>query len=277
MQSQWDCLRQNLGEWKGSFAQLGPAGDVWSDTPSVLTLEDLPDRGTIRLILRRWPEGQAPSEVQLEFGPPGPAPETLFFPSGAFSQGLAQWVPGRSFACELGFTAAERRLRLVPMFAGGCFDLITVIREQRAGSTAPERPALKATDLVDTWQGEATRLFPDLARSPEIFPTTLQIRSEGADLLEFGPDPMLPASDRPQPASITETGLCLEAAGRNVMLLPDGGFLGYPQKLQFGQAFAIEVGWHLGGDRRERLIRRYGERGEWLDLTWVREQRAPNR
>lgn len=274
MQSQWDCLRQNLGEWNGSFTQLGPTGDFRSDTPSILTLEDLPDRDAVRLILRRWPEGQPPSKIEQEFGPPGPAPDTLFFPSGAFSQGSAQWAPSRGFGCELGFTAAERRLRLVPMFAGQQFDRITVIRERRADSAAPERPPLAAGDLIGTWQGEATRLFPDVTQGPETFSTTQQVRPWGTEALEFGPDPAISEADGAQQAEIGATGLHLAAAGRRILLLPDGGFLGYPEKLQIGHPFAIEVGWLPEPDRRERLVRRYGKSGQWLDLTWIRERRS---
>ena len=244
-----------------------------SDTPSVLTLEEICDRDTIRLVLQRWPEGKPPSTVTLEFGPPGPAPETTFFERGAFSQGPAQRVPGRSFGSEMGITTPERRLRLVLMFEGDTFNRITVIRERRAGSEAPERPALTVADLAGTWQGEAIRRFPELQRSPETFATNTRVRATGPDTLEFGPDATIPGAEAPQTADVTHPHVRL-AAGRELLLLPDGGYVGYPQQLQYGQAFALEVGWLLASDRRERLIRRYGERGEWLDLTWIQETRT---
>lgn len=273
IESQWDCLRQNLGEWRGSFTQLSPTGRVKSDTPSVLTLEEIRDRSTIRLVLKRWPEGKPPSTITFEFGPPGPAPETTFFERGAFSQGPAQWSPNRSFGSELALTAPERRLRLVPMFESGRLNRITVIRECRAGAQAPEQPALAATDLAGTWQGEAIRRFPDLQRSPETFATKTYVRATGPDALEFGPDPMISAAESPQTAQVGSSHIWL-AAGRELMLLPDRGYLGYPQKLQYGQPLVLEVGWLLASDRRERLIRRYGEGGEWLDLTWIQETRT---
>ncbi|ERN41964.1 protein of unknown function (DUF3598) [Rubidibacter lacunae KORDI 51-2] len=274
MASQWDSLRQNLGEWQGSFTVLSPTGEIRSNTPSVLTLEELTDRNAVHFVLRRWPEGQPTSEIVMEFTPPGPGPDVLFFDSGSFSQGPAQWLPDRLFGCELGFTTRDRRLRLVAIFERGIFNRITVIRERRAGSDAAERPALTAADLVGTWQGIGVRLFPDL-RSPQNFENTLQVKSSGTNKLEFWPDRAILDTDEPQPAqAIGPQRICSIDMGRNWQLLPDGGFLGYPQKLQSGQAFAIEAGWHLSPDCRERLVRRYGERGEWIDLSWIRETRT---
>ncbi|MEO0949263.1 MAG: DUF3598 family protein [Cyanobacteria bacterium J06641_5] len=270
--SQWDCLRQNLGEWRGSFTQLASTGAIKSDTPSVLTLEENSDRGTIRLVLKRWPAGKPLNTMTLEFGPPGPAPGTTFFESGAFSQGPAQWSPGR-FSSEMALASPARRLRLVPIFESDTLNRITVIRECRAGSEAPERKALSVTDLVGTWQGEAVRRFPDLQRSPETFATKTYVRATGPDALEFGPDVMIADAELPQTARVDSAHIRL-AAGRELMLLPAGGYVGYPQKMQYGQPFALEVGWHLASDRRERLIRRYGKGGEWLDLTWIQETRT---
>ena len=53
---QWDCIRQNIGTWHGSFSQFSPSGELVKDTPSVLTLEETDPGKIIFLTLDRFPE-----------------------------------------------------------------------------------------------------------------------------------------------------------------------------------------------------------------------------
>jgi len=59
-----------------------------------------------------------------------------------------------------------------------------------------------------------------------------------------------------------------------MMLLPDGASSTCPQQVRGGQAFFLEVGWLLQPDLRQRLIRRYNDKGEWSTLTLVTEHRG---
>jgi hypothetical protein len=59
-----------------------------------------------------------------------------------------------------------------------------------------------------------------------------------------------------------------------VLMLPDGASATFPERIPRGKPFFLEAGWLREEQRRDRLIRRYGETGEWLSLTWVREQKT---
>lgn len=282
MASQWHCLLQNLGVWQGSFARLSPEG-AWEETPTIVSLECLDNNQMVRQIVRRYApvlngmagdlQAQVPiDEKVLEYTSLGRG--VLFFEHGAFSQGSMQFSPVAEFGAELGLMAGDRRLRLVQLFDRGCQAQLTLIREQRLGSDAAERPPLTLEALIGEWHGEAVTLYPDW-RPPTHYSTCLQISRSGENqvmqTLTFG-----------EGAGSTVRSTAIVAGSRlkfnqgtlpvQVLLLPDGASSTSPVAIQAGQPFFLEVGWLLQPDQRQRLIRSYDSKGAWISLTLVKEQ-----
>ncbi len=52
--SAWDCLLENLGEWRGSFAQVAPNGEPIGEMPSITELVAQDDNRVIRQRVRRF-------------------------------------------------------------------------------------------------------------------------------------------------------------------------------------------------------------------------------
>lgn len=276
MRSQWDCLLQNLGEWQGSFTRFSPQGELLSDTPTVVSFEGLNENKTMRQIVRRLPPGQAVEEQVLEYSSLGR--NILFFDHGAFSQGSMQWGPFSEFGAELGLIEGNRRLRLVQLYnkESQLFQL-TLIREKLAGTNPPERPPLTVEQLLGEWQGEATTLYPDW-RSPDTYATKLTIQRQDHDRLVQE----LTYSSGASPHTITSTaridGSILHfdqgTLPLQLLLLPDGASSNCPLVVKSGQSFVLEMGWLVQPNQRQRLIRRYSDRGTWVSLTLVREERV---
>jgi hypothetical protein len=264
---QWEALLQNLGAWHGSFTRLSPEGEVLEDTPTIVSLEGLNQNQTIRQIVRRL---EPPDELVLEYSTLGR--NILFHPNGAFSFGSLQLAPFAEFGTELGLIYNSRRLRLVQMFdRDHRLDRLTLIRERLETSSVPERPPLKLTDLLGTWQGEAVTLYPDW-RSADKDATRLTLRQEGNRLhqqLEIGGQTIAST------ATIQGSQLRFEPGTQpvQVLLLPDGASSTCPVQITARQPFFLEVGWLLQPDLRQRLIRRYSETGEWVSLTLVTERK----
>jgi hypothetical protein len=209
----------------------------------------------------------------------------LLFENGAFSQGSIQWGPAAEFGAELGLidhvseaVAKNRRLRLVQQFnLEGKLSRLTLIREQRAGTDAAERPPLQLEHLLGEWQGEATTLYPDW-RSPDTYPTRLKLQIEAEDRLVQ----QLSFGEGPATKSITSTAriqgsiLLFDQSTPpvQVLLLPDGASSNCPLQVMSGQGFVLEVGWLLQPDLRQRLIRRYDNKGGWVSLTLVTEHKT---
>ncbi len=282
MRSQWESLLQNLGEWQGSFTRFSPQGEVLEDTPTVVSLEGFNDNQTIRQIVRRFPPNQPVEEKVLEYSSLGRG--VLFFENGAFSQGSIQLAPFSEFGAELGLIDGDRRLRLVQLFDKTAhLDRLTLIREQLAGATTAERPPLTVDDLLGEWQGEAVTLYPDW-RSPDTYPTTLRVdkNSDGQLVQQLTINADGRRDARPTIRSIGSTAriegsiLYFDKGSQpnQVLLLPDGASSTSPQQVRVGQAFFLEVGWLLQPDLRQRLIRRYNDKGEWSTLTLVTERKT---
>ena len=275
MPSQWDCLLQNLGEWQGSFTRFSPQGEQLEDTPTVVSLEGLNDNRTIRQIIRRLPPGQPVDEKVLEYSSLGR--NTLFLDNGAFSQGSIQWGPFAEFGAELGLIEGNRRLRLVQLFERTSkLERVTLIREKLAGTDIPQRSTLTVEELLGEWQGEAVSVYPD-ARSPDTYPTQLKVHREDNRLvqqLNFGTG----ASVRTITSTAKIDGSILHfdqsPLPTQVLLLPDGASSTCPVQVKPGHFFVLEVGWLLQSNQRQRLIRSYSDKGEWVSLTLVREQRV---
>ena len=273
MKSQWDCLLQNLGEWQGSFTRFSAEGNELEDTPTVVSLEGLNGNQTIRQIIRRL--ASEPTEKILEYSTLGRG--ILFFEDGAFSQASLQFAPFSEFGAELGLIHGDRRLRLVQLFnRDSQCDRVTLIREHRAGTATPDRPPLTVEDLIGTWQGAATTLYPDW-REPSTFSSRLQVQREGDRLLQqlsFGADVSSQAI-----ASVAEIDgnrlMFIQGVQPiQVMLLPDGASSNCPMQIKPREAFFLEAGWLIQPNLRQRMIRSYGDKGEWLSLTLVTEQKV---
>lgn len=276
MRSQWECLLQNLGEWQGSFTRLSPQGALLEDVPTVVTFEGLNNNQTMRQCVRRMPIGQPIDETVLEYS--SLARNILLFDEGAFSLGSIQFAPFAEFGAELGLIAGDRRLRLVQLFdKSGQLDRLTLIRERRLGSEAAERPLLTVDDLLGDWRGEAMTIYPDW-RSPDTYPTLLKLRRQGNDQLlqelTFGQEPGRTIAST---ATIEPQRLLFNQGSQlvQVLLLPDGASSTCPVQIKPGQPCFLEVGWLLQPDLRQRMIRSYSDKGEWVSLTLVTEQKSP--
>ncbi|HEY9739325.1 MAG TPA: DUF3598 family protein [Coleofasciculaceae cyanobacterium] len=276
MASQWQCLLKNIGEWQGSFTRFSPQGEQLEDTPTVVSLEGLNNNQTIRQIVRRLPLGQPVDEKVLEYSSLGR--NILFCENGAFSQGSIQWGPFSEFGAELGLIEGNRRLRLVQLFdKDSQLSRLTLIREKLAGTDTPERPVLTLEQLLGEWQGEAVTIYPDW-RTPDTYPTRLKIYREDtnrlAQQLTFGTG----ASARTITSTAKINGSILHfdqsALPTQILLLPDGASSNCPVAVKSGHFFVLEVGWLLQPNQRQRLVRTYSDKGEWVNLTLVREQRV---
>ena len=276
MKSQWDRLLKNLGEWHGSFSHLSPQGDILEDTLTIVSLAGLNANQTIRQIVRRTPrDSNIPiDEKVLEYSSLGRG--ILFFENGAFSQGSLQFGPYSDFGAELGLIEGDRRLRLVQLFnTAGQLDRITLIREQRAGTDAPERPPLHLEDLLGEWQGEAITI--DSIWRENTYPTTLKLHREGDRLVQS-----LSFTNQGQVQTLTSRGQIngsqlLFDQGTvpvQVVLLADGASCTCPLQIQPRQAIFLEMGWLLQPTLRHRLIRSYNSQGEWVSLTLVIEHKV---
>lgn len=263
--SQWQCLLENLGEWHGSFTRFSPQGNVLEDTPTVVSFTGLNDNQTMRQIVRRMPPNQPVDEKVLEYSSLGRG--ILFFDNGAFSFGSIQLAPFAEFGAELGLILGDRRLRLVQLFDNGQLDRLTLIREQLAGTNTPERPQLTVDDLVGEWLGEAVTIYPDW-RSPDLYPTSLKITKVGDRLRQE-----LSFLGRNITSQASINGSVLYFDDTQILLLPDGASATSPCQVKGGKAFFLEVGWLVAPQQRQRMIRAYSDKGEWISLTLIREQR----
>jgi hypothetical protein len=277
MGSQWDNFLQNLGEWHGSFTQISPQGEIVKDTPSILILEQLEDHKTVRLTLRRFPPSPdsttKPPVDELVRQYQSFGRDLLFFDNGAFSQGPLQLSPNSQSGAEFGFIQDNRRLRVVELCnPEGDLQSLTLIREYRAGTHLEERPSLTVEMLLGTWQGEATTLYSDL-RSPDTFSTQMQLKIDDSGRLQqqitFGNQTISSS------AKIEDSILYFDASSLpvNVYLLADGASATVPEKVQMRIPIFFEAGWLLSPTQRQRLIRRYSNKGEFESLTFVQEQK----
>ncbi|MBW4472760.1 MAG: DUF3598 family protein [Stenomitos rutilans HA7619-LM2] len=286
MQTQWQFLLQNLGDWRGSFTRLSFTGELREEIPTIVSLEGLNDNQTIRQIIRRYAANvNTKEDASLQTSDPidekvliysSLGRGTLFFDDGAFSQGSIQFAPFSDFGAELGLIAGDRRLRLVQLFdRESTLHQLTLIREQRAGSDAAERPPLTLDDLLGEWQGEAVTLYPDW-QSPTTYLTHLKLSRSDENQVEqqltFGEGA---GTTLRSTAIVNGSRLQFEQGTLpvQVLLLPDGASATSPVRIQTKQPFFLEVGWLLQPGLRQRMIRRYDQQGAWSSLTLVTERK----
>jgi hypothetical protein len=273
---QWQNFQRNFGEWQGSFTRLSPQGDIQQETPSRLVLENLDPPQTARLTLQfLHPQTRAVEQERiLDYTPSTFGSNILFFETGAFSQGSLQYSPVAQFGSEFGFVMGDRRLRLVQLFSpGGSLTQLTLIREQRANTTAPERPPLNVDDLLGTWTGEAVTLYSDW-RSPERYPSQLSLdRLDQNQLRQTLQTPTFSLTSQGAIAGSTLT-FTEGPIPIQVLLLPDGASSTTPLDSPRGHPFFLEAGWLLNSHQRQRLIRSYDAQGAWTSLTFITEAKA---
>lgn len=265
---------QNLGLWTGSFAQFSPDGTLLQETPSQLSLTLSENQQRVDLCLKRFPNHQPASVINLQFSYPGPGRQVPFLEQGAFSQGTLQYSKVSRFGAELSMIWGDRRLRLVPQYATGSqLTHLTLICETRAD--CPPSPPLTLEKLLGHWQGEAHTSYAD-GRNPDRYATDLQVIQRGDQVqqrMQFA-DYKMETTGQIHPCAIEFTS---GPQPLRLLMLPGGGSSLGPLEIQSGVPFFLEAGWWIEPGLRQRLIRRYSDRGEWESLTLVIERQISPR
>ncbi|MBP0017834.1 MAG: DUF3598 family protein [Cyanobacteria bacterium SBLK] len=272
MASQWENLLKNIGEWQGSFTSFSPEGKQLDDVPSTLILEGLRDNKAMRLTLNRFPNHKPPYEWKSEFS--SISRSMLVFEDGAFSKGSMQWSPVSEFGGEFGLKTENERLRLVQLYTHDSqLRSITLIHEKLAGTNPSQRPQLTPEQLIGEWQGEAVSLYPDWRE--ERTATHLKIEKTSSDRLAQTLSFSIGSTVQTlrSTAKIDRSMLHFEESNPpyQILLLPNGASSNCPRAIAPRQGFILELGWLVAPNLRLRLIRRYSDRGEWVNSTLVRE------
>jgi hypothetical protein len=271
MLSQWDCFLKNLGEWHGSFTRLSATGEETEDTPTIVTLEGRENNQAVHQVVRYLPVDQPSRDVVVDYSRNSLNRSILFFENGAFSQGSMQWGPYSTFGGEFGLIRSDRRLRMVQLYNSSAqIEKIVLIREKLPESNTPERPTLTVNDLLGEWQGEAITMYPDF-RTPDTFSTYLQINQTSRDRIEqklsFGTYTIFSgAKIEGSRLLFTESSLPVQ-----ILLLPDGASCNCPLEVKLGHNFVLEMGWLINSHTRQRIIRNYNDKGNWVSCTLVTE------
>lgn len=275
MLAQWDCFLKNLGEWHGSFTRFSPQGEQTSDTPTLVTFEGLNDNQNVHQVVRYMPPNEPSRDVVVDYEDLNRS--IIFFENGAFSQGSMQWGPYSTFGAEFGiidneFGDGTRRLRMVELYnTDSKLERLVLIREKLPDSNVPDRPTLSVDSLLGEWQGEATTLYADLS-NPSKFSSKLRIKQIDSDRIEQS----LSFGERTisSTARIAGTRLLFESDfPTQVMLLADGASCNCPLEVKLGHNFVLEMGWLLQPNIRQRIIRSYNEKGNWVSCTLVTERK----
>ena len=287
--SQWECLRQNVGVWQGSFIQFSPGGEKEKETPSTLTLEETEADKTMSLVLERFPEDGEKKTNRLTFTAPGPAPSIYFFADGSFSQGAAQWSSFGQFGAEFSLKVGDKRVRFVVMYEGTAsytsqLKYVTLICETQADGSEFSRVSTDAEQLLGHWQGRAEAICSTQATftqgegrwqlSNELSLTCHeQFKAEDAP---FSKAVLTLQAESEQTDTLHSKSL-LSFTDKNsqldyqIMLLPKGAYCLLPREIRREKAFRLEVGWLNVEKERTRFIRYYDERGVWVGSALVED------
>ena len=273
MTTNWENFIKNIGEWRGSFTQISPQGEILKSTPSILNLEAIDNNQAVLFRLRRFDSNNYDSspiqDYQQEYR--SLAKENIFFNTGAFAKGTLQLAPFTEFGAEYGFIDENRRSRLVQLFdKQGKFSNLTLIREFRTGTEAKERPPLTVEQLIGKWEGQAHTVYSDL-RPSETNTSYLEIKEIDNGYLEH--QLSFAGQNISSKAKIAGNKLIFEKEGniREILLLPDGISSNVPVQLELRKPFFVEAGWLVTDNERQRLIRTYNAKGEWISSTHVIE------
>ncbi|MEM6448980.1 MAG: DUF3598 family protein [Cyanobacteria bacterium P01_D01_bin.105] len=295
--SQWDCIRQNMGVWHGSFKQFSADGVLLKDTPSVLSLKETAPNQTMALTLERSPQDEPKKVNTLTFTYPGPAPYTYFFESGAFSQGSAQWSSFGQFVTEFSLKVGDRRVRFVVAYEGtpsytSALNYVTLICETQTGGTPFKIEPVALQQMMGTWQGGGEMLSSADGRLEKSDGSQWQLVLLGEHLLTWccKEQPLGQRAQSVDAQSVDaqlvemtgdkltgEAALATQTAIQTVvplkdkksaipyqlMLLPNRAYCLLPQEIRRDCSFRIEVGWLSEWGERSRFIRYYDRRGVW--------------
>jgi Domain of unknown function (DUF3598) len=274
MNSNWDNFLQNLGEWRGSFTTFSAAGEILSNTKSILNLVASEENKLVKFRVRRYGEESYDATPTTDFTEEYRTigRQNVFFDTGAFSKGTIQISPVSDFAAEYGFVATNRRLRFVQLFdMERNFSKVVLIREFMAATEPVEQPTLTVDRLIGRWVGQATTAYADL-RNPEMFETCLEIQRIGSDQLQqtltFG-DQSISST-----ALITANKLIFADTNREILLLPDGGSSNVPLQVNSRTPVFVEAGWLVTDTDRQRILRNYNDKDEWVSSTHVIEHKV---
>ena len=276
MSEQWNYFLKNLGEWHGSFTRFSPEGEETVDTPTLVTLEGLNDNQNVHQVVRYLPPNEPSRDVVVDYDSLNRS--IVFFENGAFSQGSMQWGPYSTFGGEFGIIDNEygdssRRLRMVELYnSSSRLERVVLIREKLSDSNVPERPILTCDRLLGEWQGEAVTMYADLS-NPTKFSSKLKIEQIDENhlrqSLSFGVRTITSTAQiKGDRLLFTNSDLPTQ-----VMLLPDGASCNCPLEVKLGHNFVLEMGWLLQPNIRQRIIRSYNDKGNWVSCTLVTEQK----
>lgn len=276
MLAQWDCFLKNLGEWHGSFTRFSPEGTQTTDTPTLVTLEGLNNNQNVHQVVRYLPPDEPSRDVVVDYDSLNRS--ILFFANGAFSQGSMQWEPHSNFGGEFGlidneFGDGTRRLRMVELY-DSLFQLerVVLIREKLPQSNVPERPTLNVESLIGEWAGQGVTLYADLS-NPTEFSSHLSIKQKNSNQIEQ----TLSFANRTisSTARIAGSRLLFDNSKlpTQVILLPDGASCCCPVKVGLGHKFVLEMGWLLQPNIKQRIMRSYNEKGNWVSCSLVTEKK----
>jgi Domain of unknown function (DUF3598) len=263
MKSQWNCVLENLGEWVGSFTTFSPQGAEIEDIPSIISLVGTEGNRTIELVLKRFYPVAGSSElesksVSMNFSTPDAG--AVFFDTGAFSSGQVSVNVGMRAIGEFCLVGIDRRCRLVQVYNSALqLERVTLIREQRQGTNAPERPLLNVSDLLGTWSCSEASGNLD-GRNVTSVPTKTKSTFITTDRGYQWDDDIL--------ISLTASSDRLLQFDRDnqsyqMLLLPDSAYSICPTQIIPGHPFYLEMSWFLSPGLRHRLIRRYDSTGKW--------------
>jgi hypothetical protein len=275
MNSNWDNFLQNLGEWQGSFTDVSITGELQNATPSLLSLTGSENNKLVRFRIQRYgAEGYSStpvSDYEQEYRSIGR--QNIFFDTGAFAKGTLQLAPCTEFGAEYGFVQGDRRWRCVQLFdTDHNFINLVLIREFRSGTAAVERPPLTVDQLFGKWDGQAVTAYADW-QNPDHYATSLEINRIDVDRLEqklsWGNQTITTSAQIEGNRLRFQRGKNL----REILLLPDGGSSNVPLQIQRHEPFFVEAGWLVTDTERQRLIRHYSAKGEWISATHVIERK----
>jgi Domain of unknown function (DUF3598) len=274
MKSQWECVLANLGGWQGSFTRLSPSGEMVEDVPSLVTLTGLNDNQAIHFVLDRYyPDADGslqPQSLVFDFSAPGAG--AIFFETGAFSEGSTALQQGIAGGAEFAFLHQQRRLRLIQQFdRHGIVSRLTLIREQRVDTNPPEQQLIGLADLLGEWQGSATVRYPSSTKIDQVSTTqTMVVNPDRSVTLDQT------IGTETTTSTFTIAADCdqqLSNQSDQIILLPTAAYTKYPVQIKAGEARSIEVGWLISPNLRQRMIRSYTDRGEWLSVTLMTESK----
>ena len=274
--SQWDYFLKNLGEWHGSFTRFSPEGEETSDTPTLVTLEGLNNNQNVHQVVRYLPPNEPSRDVVVDYEDLNRS--IIFFANGAFSQGSMQWGPYSTFGGEFGlidneFGDGSRRLRMVELYNSSAkLERVVLIREKLPDSKINDRPTLTLDSLLGEWQGEGTTMYADLSKETN-FNSRLEIKKTDANHIEqklsFGERTIISTARIEGSRLLFNSNLPTQ-----VLLLPDGASCNCPLEVKLGHNFVLEMGWLLEPNIRQRIIRSYNDKGNWVSCSLVTERKV---